>query len=309
LIGGSVLAALALSVLAVRDGSATALTAMLLIGAATASLSAATTLLMKATFFPARPVAALNLGHVFFGVGLVLGPMALGAFLRSLRWRRGLLLLALFYLAPALIAALTPASDFPNDPHGDVQRAFNSPVLWLAGLICFFYLPVELSLVTWATTKLTTLGYSARQATWLMACFWAALLGGRLLMMLLVLHSSLRPGKEAWVLLGLGLAVAVALGNLAGAARRSSIAWGLVLAGFFCGPIYPTLIGSVLGRFHEEPGTAFGATAALGSLGVLLMAPLIASPAQQKTAQHLLRVPLIASLLLAGAALVLGLNS
>jgi MFS family permease len=308
LIAGSLLAALGVSLLALYDSFATAFATVLLIGAATASLLTSTTVLLPMTFCADKPAAALNLGYVFVGLALVLTGLLSGTLLPGIRWRRTLLLVALFCLLPALAAALTSAQLFGND-HLAEQRVLQEPVMWLAGLVCFLYLPLETALSLWATSNLKNLGYAERRAAWLLGGFWAAFLLSRLAMAGILYTSHWHPHKAVWFLFGFGICLAIALGNLAGAASRVSTAWGLLLAGLFCGPIYPTLIGMVIGRFPAEPGTAFGTIQAVGTLGLLLTGPMIAFSVRQTTVPQALRVPLAASLLLAAVALVLGLTS
>ena len=72
LIAGSLLAAVALSLLALRETLTGALSAVVLIGAAVALLLTGSTVLMPAAFFDAKAPAAVNLGHVFVGLGAVL---------------------------------------------------------------------------------------------------------------------------------------------------------------------------------------------------------------------------------------------
>jgi fucose permease len=103
------------------------------------------------------------------------------------------------------------------------------------------------------------------------------------------------------------LLAAVVLGNLAGAAGRNSTAVALVVLGFVLGPIFPTLLGLVFSRFPEERGTAWGSVFALGSLGALLLAPVVGAAAQRKSVQVALRVPMLLALLLTAVSLVFAL--
>jgi MFS family permease len=315
LIAGSLLAALGISLLALNENFATSVATVLLLGVASACLLTGTAVLLPVTFFVGKPAAGMNLGFAVVGLGIVLTPpvchqLKLVADLSGLRWRKSLLLLALFCLLPALVAALTPANLFPNDRHADPQRLplFQDSIFWVAGLACFLYLPLEAALVTWATGNLPGLGYKPRQAAWLLGGFWAAFLLSRVLMALVFDAAPWANAKPAWLLAGLALCLAVGIGNLAGTASHVNIAFGLVLVGCFCGPIYPTLAGFVVGRFPKEPGTAFGTMQSLGALASLLAAPMIAFHARDTTVHRALRLPLVAALLLAAAALVLGLS-
>jgi hypothetical protein len=139
--------------------------------------------------------------------------------------------------------------------------------------------------------------------------YWLAFLGARLAAIFFVLWGTFRAGKEGWVLLVLGIGAAVALGNLSGAPSRTSMGWGLLMAAVFCAPIFPVLLGGVLSRFRDEPGTAFGVLAGAGALGSMVLLPLTQSYARRTTVQRGLRIPLVVALLLATAALVLGLTA
>lgn len=313
LILGSLLTALGISLLSVRETFGSALGVIVLIGSAASFLITGTTVLMPAALFPEKPGAAVNLGHVFVGLGSLVTPVLAETLVERLRLRRTLLLLGLLCLIPAVTAALTPAEAFPRYHQGDVSRALQHPVLWLAALVFLCYAPLESTIVTWTTTYLTDLGYGERRAAWLLSGFWLSFLASRGAAAFLELrleanrHFNLLR-LEPWLILICALAVAVALGNLAGAAKRSSAVWGLMIVGFFCGPIYPTLVATVFRYFKDEPGTAFGAMYAVGAFGSLLVAPLMGVYVRQTTVQRSWRIPMFIALALTAVALVLGVN-
>src|SRR5262249_13161849 len=152
---------------------------------------------------------------------------------------------------------------------------------------------------TWATTNLMALGYRPRAAASLLAGFWGTFLAGRLIMAFVFYRASWALGREGWFLVGLGLCLGVALGNLAGSPNRVGVAWGLLFVGLFSGPIFPTLVGTVLGHFPDAPGmapgTSFGAVYALGALGMLVSTPLIRLEVEPGHVQRALRFPLVAA--------------
>jgi hypothetical protein len=96
----------------------------------------------------------------------------------------------------------------------------------------------------------------------------------------------------------LAVLATVMLGNLAGTVSRPAATTGLLALGFCLGPIFPTLIGVLFVRHSDMPGTAFGAVFAAGSLGSLLLAPLIGARMSRTSAQTALRIPLVLGLLL-----------
>jgi fucose permease len=174
--------------------------------------------------------------------------------------------------------------------------------LILAGLVFFYYAPLEAAISVWATTYLTELGYGERGASWLLAGFWAALLGSRLLVAVIPFH----PAWYPWLIIVPSLLTVVALGNLAGSAETSAPRIGLLLLGFLLGPIFPTLLGVVNNCFPKELGSAYGVIFAAGSLGGLVLAPFVA-PRATPTGMATFRAPIVLALILTVAALVFGL--
>jgi fucose permease len=304
---GSLLAALAFSLLALRGEFATAATALLVLGGAAACLSTATAVLLSFAFCADKPAAGLNLGYVLIGLAAVAGPSATQALVQRAGWQRGLLLIGLITAMPAIVALLTPWPQPAAVQASDSSQVFQDPILWVGGLIALLIVPLEAALATWVATNLETLGYRPRAAGWLLAGFWTALLGARLLSGILLGSASWSAGKQVWLLVGLGLALAIALGNLAGAVGRTSIGLGVLFVGLFSGPIYPTLVGVLVTRHADEPATTFATVQALGALGILTMTPIGAYFGRHTTVQHALGVPLVAGLLLSAAGLVMSL--
>jgi MFS family permease len=309
LIASSLLAGFSLSLLALRESLALARLALLLLGAAAAGLLVGAIVLLPATFAARHPGAAVNLGMVFVGLGFVLTPVLVDLLQSRLRLRRALLLLALVCLTPALTAALTPGDEWPTPlPPADWRQVFTHPIMGLSALLFIFYAPLEAALTNWAAKHLTELGLRERQVRWLMIGFWTAFLGSRLLMALLISGGALPVSAHSWIILGLGLSLGIGLGNMVGSGHRAGAGWGLLVVGFFCGPLLPTMLGILLAGLPNEPGTAVGTAWALGALTSLLLAPVIALLARRSSVQRALRIPLISALLLAGVALVLSLT-
>ena len=112
------------------------------------------------------------------------------------------------------------------------------------------------------------------------------------------------------------LGVAIVLGNLAGTASAAAAWRGTLLLGFLLGPIFPTLVGILFERLaFERPdqpairgfGTAYGTLFAVGSLGSLVLAPLIGARATRRSVQTALRIPMVIGIALWLAALVFAL--
>jgi fucose permease len=206
---------------------------------------------------------------------------------------------------------MADAQQFQVAPaHADTPWLASSQAMWLAALVFFFYAPLEAVVSIWATTLLTELGQGERGATWALSGFWCAFLASRLLTALAA-QSSWLSGWDSFLLVIPAALVAVVLGNLAGTASRTAARRGLYLVGFLLGPIFPTLIGILFERLTADDqaayGTAFGLVFATGSLGSLILAPLVGSLARRRTAQVALRLPMLLAIAATLAALVFSL--
>jgi fucose permease len=304
LIVGSVMTALAVASLALSQTAVRVLGSVLLLGVGGACLSTSSSMLMLSAFYPQNAAASQNFGNVFFALGALVSPMIAQRLLEQFQYRRGLILISVVCLLPALLAALT---NFPeHQAHSaDKLAVFARPLLWLAAITFLFYGPLEGSLGTWAGRYLHDLGFPVVRAERMLIGFWLAFLGSRLLAAFFEYHALTRADAQGWFIVLLALAAAVSLGNMAGARKSFSAALGLILVGFFFGPIFPTLVGILFDQFQEARGTAYGAMFALGSFGNLLLPPLIGAHARRTTVQRAMRIPMILALIVALAASVL----
>jgi fucose permease len=315
---GAVVAAVGLLTLTWGRGYRAALGSVLVIGLGGAAVSAASVVLMPKAFGPlfkgSEVIGALNLGNVFIGLGALMMPTLADLLLRTLGFRWTMVVLAVLCLVPGVLALLTPASEFLlQDEQGGVVKVllnpelWSNPILWLSAGVFFFYAPVEFAIGFWATTYLTEHRYREHHAAWLLSGFWLAFLASRLLVAYLG-YLGIPPWVSPALLILLGILMAVALGNLAGASSRGNAALGLLLLGLAMGPVFPTVLGIVFDALSPKHyGAAYGTVFGVGSLGSLILAPVIGIVARSRGVQPALRIPMALALLLSGAALVLGL--
>jgi fucose permease len=305
---GSLVLCLAVLALGARLRRNGAIAAVLAAGLGAAAVATASMVLMPRAFFPNQPSASLNLGNVFVALGALVGASLADVLLRTMDLKRALAVFAFVCLVPGVAAAVPRNLDAVHH-HASLTMMLSSSAvyLWMAGLVFFFYAPLEASVSVWATSYLTELGHDERRAGRFLAGFWAAFLASRLLVAAAEHAGWLPEEADPWLLVLPALLAAVVLGNLAGAAGRNSAPIALVLLGLLLGPIFPTLLGVVFRAFPEEQGTAFGSVFALGSLGALLLTPVVGVAAQRRTVQAALRVPMLLALLLTAVALVFAL--
>jgi hypothetical protein len=309
---GSVSLAVSLLALSGAPSYPRAISAILGAALGASCLATASVVLMPhALFGQDETAASLHVGTVFFPLGALVAATFADILFRITDQRRALAVLAFLCLVPAFFVPLIQASHLDFAPSAGSRLAlFGGLDLWLAGLVLFFYAPLEASISLWAATYLTTSEEDGKpRGGWVLPAFWALFLSSRLLAGLAGHAGLLSDGKTAWLLVLPALLAAVVLGNLAGVSKGG--ATGVMVLGFLMGPIYSALLAMVfltpsLERTHA-PGLAYGALFAAGSVGSAVFAPLLAPRPEQRTLQAAIRWPLLLALLVGIAAVAFAL--
>jgi fucose permease len=194
-------------------------------------------LVVARTFAPnAAPL--LNLVSALFGVGAVLGPLAIGAVAGSLRTP---------FLGLALVAAATAvlAVRLPDPPRARPAATGRFP--WAAGVgfVVLFglYVAVEQGVASWETVHLEP-AVGAQRAAFFTGLFWAALTVGRVAAIALARHAQPRT-----LVLG---ASAAGLAALATAHVPGFAPAAYVLAGLAFAPVFPTSLAWIERVFPER---------------------------------------------------------
>jgi fucose permease len=305
LICASIVLAMGFVALAVGETIGQATVALLLIGGAAAGLLVGSVVLMPPALGWTEPAAATNLGSIFFLLGAVAAPPLFTPILGRWGLRQSLLGMALLALVPALLI-IVPA--WPKPVATDHQATgFNSPVLWLAAAVLFFYLPLEHHLAGRCGPYLTELGHPLRLTAALTVGFWIAFVAMRVATgWFLALDRLAVRDFEPWYILGLAAFGAIALGNILSLSDGRGAGAGVILLGACLGPIMPTLLGMVYRLSPSDPGIACGTVVAVGWLGAGLVPPMDRLFAGAgSSARDRLQFPLALFLALGAAALVL----
>ena len=305
LVAGSVSIALAFISLSAPSSFGRTLFATAVAALGASILWVATIVLLPSGLFGPRELAASGqFGLVLMAMGALLTPPLFDLLQHGMGFRRTMALLALLLLMPAFLAAVPPAKEFPDaSSSGFLTEPLHDPAVWLAALIFFVYAPLEAFVSVWTTTFLTALGKPHSQSWWL-AGFWLSLLLSRILFGYVqhVIQQVAPRGNpyESWFLVLSAMMAAVVLGNMAGTVRPEKAFWGLVLLGFALGPVFPILVGLLFQNSHVEKalGTTFAMVHAAGSVGSLLLSPLVNLSAHARTMQTALRIPLFIALIL-----------
>jgi fucose permease len=313
---GFALTAVCILLLARSKSYATVLASCLLLGFGAMALNtAANTLLPKVLFDGKDAAAALNLGNVAFGVGLLLAPLILSYLFRLTSYENTVSTLALVIAAPAAVAAL---AIYPSQSGDAFQFAkavllLAHPAVLVAGLALFCYSALDVSFSNWlpafgkevilASHRDADPDRADASAQRLISVYAVAIICGRLL-------ASQIPelGKYGhWFMAAASVASALLVAWMT-RTRRPPVAWLLVLVvGLITAPFFPLIVAVTFGKFTTEvQGSVFGIIFAGALLGGATVPKTIGNLAKGSSIQKsmILLAPLCA--VLAVLALVLG---
>jgi fucose permease len=240
----------------------------------------------------------LNWLHACYGIGAATGPLIMTAVLgRALPWQRGYAIVGVAQLVLAACFAATVSwwdrpgeeAEAPAPPaFATIRATLRLPATTLAIAAFFVYAGVEASTGVWTFTLLTEArGVDSAEAGWVVSLFWGGLTGSRLVAAFVA--ARVPPRTLLWIALA-GVLLGTVLVWLDLSARLTYA--GILLAGWACGPIFPTLVAMTPGRLGaEHAANAVGFQIAAAALGLSLL------PALVGIAAGAFGVPMIAPLL------------
>jgi fucose permease len=148
-------------------------------------------------------------------------------------------------------------------PLAEILRLARNPLVLAFGLLLFFESGNEFILAGYVSTYLARdLGASVSTASYLLALYWAAVIGARMALSRLLL----RVGGATTVMVS-GLVAALGVVLLLAARGETMAATALVVAGCGVATIFPTTLGLAGSRFEESSGTVFGILFAIALTG------------------------------------------
>ena len=227
--------------------------------------------LLVAVTFARRNVAAMNLLHLFFGLGATLGPAAVSLSLTF--WASGLAALWPAVILPLLLLPSTfrlrlSAHAGRVSVASPAMAIYRSPMLWAFAGLLGVYVGIEVGIGGWTTSYLVqTTGMALEMAALATSGYWLMLSGGRLVSTLLGTRLS------AYAILGLSLAgtALASLGLLVGIGNQELTVIATLLMGLSFGPIYPTVMALVTATFKSGPGRAASVITASANLATMLI--------------------------------------
>jgi len=261
----SVLVAFSLLLFTAASSYAVILVAAIFLGFGGGGLNGGTNALTS-DIHPEKRSSALNLLGIFFGFGALTIPFLIGAWLENIGLRSILVLAIVLSLVP-LFLFLT--FSFPKAKHEQgfpllhAAHVIKNPLLWLCGFLLFFQSGNEFTVGGWISTYLhESFGFTAKTASFLLAGYWAAIMGGRL-----------ASTKVLRVLRNTNLILLSAMVSLCGAVlmvlspSRFLAGLAAVVLGLGFAAIFPTTLAVVGEAFPRLSGTAFSVVFAVATLG------------------------------------------
>ncbi len=203
--------------------------------------------------YESDPATITLRGGIFFGAGSVLAALLLA---QSFEENGGARLLAVVAVVPAMagiFARLVPIDVRAVSEISLTQSMedLRSPLAVLFALLLFFQFGNEWSIAGWLSILLIDrLGLSPSTAVSLLALYWAALMGGRIIaakLLRVVRHSRLLAVSAFCALFGCTALLA--------AGSRFGVVVGLLLTGAGFSAIYPLVAERIASRFsYYHPG-------------------------------------------------------
>ncbi|MBN1459661.1 MAG: MFS transporter [Armatimonadetes bacterium] len=218
------------------------------------------------------PAFAINLGHVFFAIGAVAGPLVAGLLLGAgLPWEFGFYGVAALFLLLFLTLLSQPEPVIPIGPTGltSARTVLKHPMLWLMLLVLALYVGAEVGFTAWVSPLMEeVLGANRGSAALSVSVFWVFMIVGRVATSALSLRYLPRP-----------LILSLAFGSttaMAGAAYAPGVGACLALsglAGLFMSGVFGMVATDASRHFPDSMSTVFSfLMAGVGAGGLLVPA-------------------------------------
>jgi FHS family glucose/mannose:H+ symporter-like MFS transporter len=214
--------------------------------------------------------AAISLLGVFFGLGAVGVPFALGMFLEYSSYTAIIAGIGVVVLGAIAFMALTPFPA-PKQPQGfpiaQAAGLLRDPVLLLFGLMLFLESGVELTVGGWTATFFRDeLGVSGERALIFLSLYWLGMMLARL-----VLGAVLKRTSPVRALLACIAIALVGAFLMIGSRGLAPAAFGVFLLGVGFAATFPVILGFVGDRYAHLSGTAFSIVFVMALTGGMVM--------------------------------------
>jgi MFS transporter, FHS family, glucose/mannose:H+ symporter len=264
LIASSLFVALGMASFAFAHTFATAALPAVLLGCGGGGLNTSTNALVS-DLYEERRGSMLNVLGVFYGIGALciplLAAMIAGHFSVELQ---------LFFCAglAGACALLFGSLHFPaasaasNFSWNEALKVARYPGVLVLGFLLFCQSGNEASIAGWTATYAGEAGMPGRTATLILAGYWAALMGGRLLVARLLKF----VGKEQLVLAG-GVGALLGAALLLTKRTEGMLTVGVLVIGVSYAGVFPTALAVAGDAYRKLAGTVFGLLIAIALIG------------------------------------------
>jgi fucose permease len=220
---------------------------------------------------PKKPAFYLNLGHMFFGVGALLGPLVVGFLLpRGVSWHTFYFTLSFIsFLSGAFFISINLPSNSKSSEisWGEFKKLmFDKKIL----LICFciaLYNGSEIGSWGWMATFLKkNLLFSIEKSGIAVSIFWLSMTIGRLLCSILTLHINTRQIITYFAFFA---AIVSALSSMI--VKEFQLWPIIILMGLTYSGLCPLMISYGSAYYKSSSGTLFALLMGSGSFGIMIV--------------------------------------
>jgi len=304
LIASSVLVAGAFVLFATGAGYTWAAVAAVVIGVGGGGLNVATNALVS-DLYPETRGRMMSYLAAFFGVGAVFVPLA-AASLGSAASIPPLLFVAaalalVSAAAYALLAFPPPATDRHAFSVGDIPVALAQPGVLLLAALLFFQTGNEAMVGGWISTYIGQAGWPAQTATAVLAGYWMAVIVGRTIIGRL--HHMV-AGRV--LLVACGLVTVAGCFWLMGARSIVTLTGAALLTSLALSGVFPTTLALAGDRYRHQAATVLGAVISLGTVGGMVMPPILGRVSEAAGLRTGMLVPAVGAVMVTTLALVVG---
>lgn len=229
--------------------------------------------LIVADAYTKNNLPALNILHLFFGLGGAIGPalisLSLGQFDKGMIVIWGAAILFFIMAIFLLFLRIKPHELHKTDsaiprPEDSLKHVYLNPLLWTLGGMLLVAVGMQFGLGNWSTTYMTaTTDMNLRTAALITSGYWAFLTAGRVTAAAVSKYFN----QEKMLIFSISGAV---VGGIAFAfSNRLQIPTiiSLLFISFCFGGIYPLVLSITTTVFRKHPGKAVSIVLALGTLG------------------------------------------
>ncbi|AQT69271.1 putative transporter [Anaerohalosphaera lusitana] len=276
------------------------------------------TLAKHVLFGGQNEAAALNLGNVFFGLGLFVTPIVVSFLFQKTTYEKAVASLGVLIIVPAILVF---SATFPDKSPGfafeQAVQLLGNPAVLVSALVLFCYISLEASFCNWLpmfgkdvikkdapSMDATAADASAQR---LLSLFAIGMMASRLAASFLASKVTIvKDNPAAFFIVGAALVSGILIVAMINTRKTRTAQVLATLAGIAFAPVFPTVVGVTFGKFSSDVhGSVLGIIFAIGLAGAVIAPKAIGNLSRGSSVQKSLKllVPVCGVLLLLGLAI------